>query len=392
LLLAEIWAGPSLRRLNFGLLRPLAARFHPDLKLASVKAWNVLAVQRFCVSAFRNGVSAFERFVHEGKWLSEKGRDYLVRQKLDLRNTIVFSYDTTALELFQWAREQGAMCILGQMDPSRVEFEMVRKEEARWPDFSISQPSSLVPRPSSQEAYFRRREQEWALADRIIVNSEWCRKALLEQGVPADKVVIIPLSFEEEETGDGRLEIGDRRREMGDGRWETGGTLRVLFLGQVILRKGIQYLVEAARMLERENVRFDVVGPIGICEQAVKSAPANMTFHGRVSRDQARDWYRQSDVFVLPTVSDGFALTQLEAMAYGLPVIATPNCGEVVRDGIDGLIVPARDASALAKAIQRFAGERKFLGKCSSRALERVKDFSLEKLSRELLALGESRK
>jgi len=83
-------------------------------------------------------------------------------------------------------------------------------------------------------------------------------------------------------------------------------------------------LIEAARLLTHEDVRFDIVGPIGISRDAVASAPSNMRFHGRVSRDQAADWYRQSDVFVLPTISDGFALTQLEAMAHGLPVIATP--------------------------------------------------------------------
>ena len=118
--------------------------------------------------------------------------------------------------------------------------------------------------------------------------------------------------------------------------------LKVLFLGQVILRKGIQYLIAAARLLERENIRFDVVGPIGISREAMATAPGNVTFHGRTGRDQAADCYRRSHLFVLPTLSDGFAITQLEAMAHGLPVITTPCCGEVVSDGVDGFIVPAR--------------------------------------------------
>ena len=95
--------------------------------------------------------------------------------------------------------------------------------------------------------------------------------------------------------------------------------LRVLFLGQVILRKGIQYLIAAARRLEAENIRFDVVGPIGISRRAMTTAPSNMTFHGRTGRDQAATWYQRSHLFVLPTLSDGFAITQLEAMTYGLP-------------------------------------------------------------------------
>jgi glycosyltransferase involved in cell wall biosynthesis len=196
----------------------------------------------------------------------------------------------------------------------------------------------------------------------------------VQQGVPAEKLVVIPLCYEEEK--------GEGKREKGKSSCHP---LRVLFLGQVILRKGIQYLMEAARQLEGENMRFEVVGPIGISEQALKSAPKNMMFHGRVSRDQASDWYRRADVFVLPTISDGFALTQLEAMAHGLPVITTANCGDVVRHGLDGRIVPPRDAHALAEAIMTFANDRSSLSDFSQNAQRRVKDFSLRKLGNDLL-------
>jgi len=94
-------------------------------------------------------------------------------------------------------------------------------------------------------------------------------------------------------------------------------------------------------LLKDEAIHFDVVGPIGISEEALACVPSNMTFHGPVSRDRTEAYYRSADLFVLPTLSDGFALTQLEAMTHGLPVIATPNCAEVVSDGVDGLIVPA---------------------------------------------------
>jgi glycosyltransferase involved in cell wall biosynthesis len=166
----------------------------------------------------------------------------------------------------------------------------------------------------------------------------------------------------------------------------AGEALRVLWLGQVVLRKGIQYLIEAARLLEHENTRFEVVGPIGISETAVKSAPRNVSFHGRATRDQAGDWYRQADLFVLPTVSDGFALTQLEAMAHGLPVIATPNCGRVVTDGVDGLIVPVRDGAALARAIDRYREEPELGASHGAAALRKAAQLSLESLSQRLVS------
>ncbi len=295
-------------------------------------------------------------------------------------DTIVFAYDTGALEIFEWSHEQGILCVLDQIDPNRVEVELVRDEEKRWPGWTTR--ATEIP-----EEYFRRREREWTLADRIMVNSEWSRKALVKQGVPAAKLMVIPLSYEatpgaitgqrDNETNQ-RSEIGNRKSDQ---------SLRVLFLGQVILRKGIQYLIEAARKLEKENIRFDVVGPIGISPDAVASAPHNLTFHGQVTRDQTNTWYRKADLFVLPTLSDGFAITQLEAMSHGLPVIATPCCGEVVSNGADGFIIPPRDAHALAKTLLRYLAEPELLRQQQQVALAKAKQFTLDHLAENLIGL-----
>ena len=114
-----------------------------------------------------------------------------------------------------------------------------------------------------------------------------------------------------------------------------------------------------------------------ISRAAVDGAPANVSFVGRVTRDQADEWYRRADVFVLPTISDGFAITQVEAMARGLPVVTTPNCGQVVTHGIDGLLVPAGDGRALAEAIARLDADRELLGAMSGQALIKARGFRL---------------
>jgi glycosyltransferase involved in cell wall biosynthesis len=226
-------------------------------------------------------------------------------------------------------------------------------------------------------AYFARREREWSLADRIVVNSRWSFDALVAQGVPAKKLFIIPLCYEP----------GEENAKAEGRKQKTESPLRVLFLGQVILRKGIQYLLQAAKLLEKENIRFDIVGPVGISDEAVRSAPKNVFFHGRATRDQTMDWYRRSDVFVLPTLSDGFALTQLEAMAHGLPVIATPCCGEVVTDGTDGFIVPARDAQALAVIFQCYLARRDLISTQSAAARLKAGQFTSARLAENLTQL-----
>jgi glycosyltransferase involved in cell wall biosynthesis len=260
------------------------------------------------------------------------------------------------------------------MDPSRYEVDLVKAEEKRWP--SWTKRSVEVP-----EAYFFRREEEWAVADLVMVNSEWTRQALIKQGVSESKLAVVPLAYEVPPVESQKSKVESSPRPSS---FVPRHPLRVLFLGQVILRKGIQYLIEAARLLEKESIHFDVVGSIGISDKALASTPPNMTFHGPVNRDRTEEFYRSADLFVLPTLSDGFALTQLEAMAHGLPVIATPNCGEVLSDGVDGLIVPASDANALAEAFQLILQDPVKLEAMSEAAQAKVEEFSLARLGENL--------
>jgi glycosyltransferase involved in cell wall biosynthesis len=157
----------------------------------------------------------------------------------------------------------------------------------------------------------------------------------------------------------------------------------------VNLSKGIQYLIQSACLLEGSAVEFKVVGSVQITDQAVVAAPSNVTFEGRVPRDDTATYYRWADIFILPTLSDGFAITQLEAMAYGLPVIVTPNCGRVVTDGQDGFLVPPRDPEAIAEIISRLIENRDRIRLMSKRALKTVQQFSIDRVANELISIVE---
>jgi len=298
---------------------------------------------------------------------------------------VFFGYSYASLEMLAAEKKRGVLTVLDQIDPGAVEFQLVAEEMARFPELA-------GPPPEFPAAYYERNRREWELADRVVVNSEFCRKALLKQGVPAEKLLVVPLCYEAEGTTrlrdneTTRPEDGSRKSEVRSRKSDLR-PLNVLFLGQVNIRKGIHYLMEAARLLEREKIHFDVVGPIGISPDAVASAPRNFTFHGQATRDQADTWYRKADLFVLPTLSDGFAITQLEAMSHGLPVITTPCCGEVVSDGVDGFIVPPRDAEALAKTFLRYLAEPGLLREQQQAAVEKAKQFTLNRLAGNLLSL-----
>ena len=134
-------------------------------------------------------------------------------------------------------------------------------------------------------------------------------------------------------------------------------------------------------------MRFLVAGPSGIRAEAQRAAPANITWLGQVPRGEAARLYQSADVFVLPTLSDGFAITQVEALAHGLPVIATPNCGDVVEDGRTGFLVPARDATALAAAITRFVRDPQLAAAMRPACLESAARFSVDAFGERLLQI-----
>jgi glycosyltransferase involved in cell wall biosynthesis len=349
----------------------LTSRFHEELSDAEVYAFNATAIRQGLAQRFAKRDNPYGEYLRVGSRFGRNVRAALRKRKdQHWENTVFFGYDTGFFEAAAWAKNRGAACVVGQMDPARTEVEMVREEEKLWPGWAKK--PLIVP-----EEYFLWRQSEWALADIVMVNSRWTHDALLKQGVPASKLAIVPLAYEVDET---KVLEPIPLKEVND-------PLRVLFLGQVNIRKGIPYLIEAARLLKGAPVQFDIVGPISIADQFVVSSPSNVRFHGSVTRDKVQNFYSQADVFVLPTISDGFALTQLEAMSYGLPVITTPNCGDVVTDGVDGFLVPARNAPALAEALLKLAEDPERLQAMRVSARERVTAFSLDQLDKDLRQL-----
>lgn len=298
---------------------------------------------------------------------------------------VFFGYSYASLEMLAAEKRRGVLTVLDQIDPGAVEFRLVAEEMSRFPEMA-------GPRPEFPAAYHERNRREWELADIIVVNSEWSREALIAEGVHPGKIEILPLAYEsedEQQKAEGRSAPSQKENEfqLSTSSVSTLPPLRVLWLGQVNVRKGIHYLLAGARLLERENIHFDVVGSPGILPGAVAATPRNLTFHGPVSRDRAAEWYRQSDVFVLPTLSDGFAITQLEALAHGLPVITTANCGRVVEPGRTGFIIPPRDPQALADAILKFATDRKLSAVMAPACREAVKAFSVEEYGKRLVGI-----
>lgn len=370
-LYTELWCccGRGLLACGPAAARALAARQHPELPAGKVVRFTLgYAVNRLAARWRRRAgrLAVFEEYNDIGAWFARRVAAALEREDLGAGDAF-FGYDTGMLETLPLLRQRGVLSIVDQIDPGQVERDLVYEESQRWPGWADIPAAKPV-------AYNERLAEEWRLSSLVLVNSPWSKTALIQQGVPAEKIIVVPLAFEPP------TEAAPRPPR------DFSGPLHVLWIGSVIIRKGIQYLLAAARELASSNMRFTVAGPLGISQQVVARAPANVRFLGRVTRDQTRDLYRQAHVFVLPTISDGFAITQLEAMAEGVPVITTPNCGEVVTPGVDGMIVPVRDSQALAAALRQLDADRAQLAAMAQATAAKAQQFTLAHFTQRLEA------
>ena len=171
---------------------------------------------------------------------------------------------------------------------------------------------------------------------------------------------------------------------------QTGhaGPLKVLFAGNVNRRKGVPFLLEAWRKLALppETAELVMCGRV-FAEAAewVKGAPPGVRFAG-FQADMA-PFFADADVFVLPSLMEGSAKAVYEAMAHGLPPIVTPHTGSIVRDGVDGLVVEAADADALAEALKRLIGDAALRDTLAAAARESAKIYSWEAYAKGVAAL-----
>lgn len=375
-LYTEFWSGdsPLLNRARqsprVGPLGALLNRHHSHIPNGKVTAFNFSTLGTAGIDLVanrlgreRNLEADYNEHLRIGKKFARRTIGDLSKRRIDPEKHAFFGYNTGCLETLLWLSKRGVPTVVGQIDTGRVDEDLVREENENWPGWSTL--SGRIP-----EAFHQRISEEWEAASLVLVNSQWSRDALIGQGVPAEKMVVVPLAYE--------AQAQPRAPRV------PGAPLRVLWLGNVILRKGIPYLLEAARLLQSSEIRFTVAGTLYISEEKVASAPANVEFLGRVPRAETAALYAQCDLFVLPTISDGFAITQIEAMAHGLPVITTPHCGQVVTPGVDGEIVPIRDGVAIAETILKFDKDRERLHAMSEAALQKSRQFSLENLAANL--------
>jgi len=160
--------------------------------------------------------------------------------------------------------------------------------------------------------------------------------------------------------------------------------MRVLTIGEIGLRKGSPYVLEAARRLVG-RARFRIVGPCSLPVRIVDGMRSTVEIVGPVSRSDIMEHYAWADVFLLPSICEGSATVVYEALAAGLPVVCTPNTGSVVRDGIEGFIVPPGDSDAIIHALDKLERDPALRRDMAERASSRFREYDLDSYGKRLV-------
>ena len=213
-------------------------------------------------------------------------------------------------------------------------------------------------------AIIEREEVEYNEADAIAVPSTFAKRTFIERGFPDKKLIVNPYGV-------------DLLRFSPTTEVPNHRTIRILFVGQVSIRKGVPDLITAFAQL-CDKTELLLVGPIEpIMQKLLSTMPMErVQVRGAVPAEALPDIYREADIFCLPSLEEGLPLVLLQAMASGLPIAATPETGaeDIIADGKEGRIVSANNHEALhgiLEAMVSDAEERHAMGQA---ARAKVKD------------------
>lgn len=281
---------------------------------------------------------------------------------------VFIGYPNACYCSFRKVKHRSGLCILDvPLGHFREAINLLSEEKELCPDFADS-----ITDADFDEKYQSRVDAELEMADYIVVASEFTRSTLLKHGVKREKIVIIRHGSYLEPIEESAIVRSERR------------TLRVLFTGQLGQRKGIKYLLEAVKLLKEEglDISLTLVGHIYGSGRGLKRYASLYEYVPFVRRHELREIYLRHDVFVFPSLFEGFGLVVLEALACGLPVITTPHIGDLIVDGENGYVVPIRDVEAIANKLRLFYYNRDLLFKMGHKAVESSRSFTWEEARR----------
>lgn len=341
----------ELERRSFPNLPLPLQRSHPwreAARLAAVK-WNWQPLLRHEV-----GVLSIDRVI--------RSFDHRVAAALSRTHGLraVYAYEDAALTTFEAAQRLGLRRLyelpIGYWKSARQIFAEEADLQPQW--------ASTITGLRDSAAKLARKQAELDLADTVIVASQFVRHTLESQQACGVPIHVLP--------------YGAPPPTNHPLRGPGSGPLRVLFVGSLGQRKGLSYLLDAVAQLG-DSVTLTLIGrPTSTTCLPLNDALERHTTISSLPHGAILEQMRQHDVLVFPSLFEGFGLVLTEAISQGLPVIATPHTAapDLIRDGVEGFIVPIRNSAAIAQRLSELASDRDQLEAMRGACLRRAGEIS----------------
>ncbi|RMG37979.1 MAG: glycosyltransferase [Methanobacteriota archaeon] len=240
---------------------------------------------------------------------------------------IIIGYENTTFYSFRHAKRDGVITILDLAHIHQAESTKISKE---W---------KLLEGLTTREIKFMNLLKSRALkyTDYCFTLSTWARDSMIKQGFPRENLFIYNLGL--------NLKLFKQKKY-----YAVNGPLRLLFVGTITRKKGLDILFEAVGTVNKNAIELTLVGPMGDGRFLLDKFKGQFRYVTFVHHEELVKYYQQADLFIFPSYLDSWAQTVLEAMACGTPVIVSENTGsqEAVKEGA-GFVIPPGDVGALAK-------------------------------------------
>jgi len=277
----------------------------------------------------RTWEQSFLKKVYNPQYFIKEIYDYWA-SLLYKRSDICVAWSSNALHTIRKAKNLGAITILERGSTHMLYQTKILKEEYQY--FGLK-PQVAHPKIVEKEL------QEYEEADYISIPSKFVKKTFIEKGIPEEKLIHVPY-------GVNLQEFKQLQKE--------DSVFRIIYAGSMSVRKGVHYLLKAYTDLKLPNSELLLVGGL---EDEMKPVFAkyegSFRYINHVPQIELHKYYSQGSVFAIMSIEEGLAMVQPQAMACGLPVICTTNTGgeDIIREGIDGFIIPIRNVEVLKEKI-----------------------------------------
>ena len=225
---------------------------------------------------------------------------------------------------------------------------------------------------------FERLVEETKIASHTLAASSFTRQTLMENGVAKSAISVIPYGVDPQRFSPSTFAS----------RPSTSGPLKLLFVGRINQRKGIAYLLEALRLLGSKSVELIVCGRVMDNLSVFNSFGSQVTIRPSVSQAELVAAYRAADLFVFPSVVEGFGQVLLESLACGLPILSTSRTAapDLITEGVEGFVVEPCRPDLLAGRIEWAMANRNSLSEMRESATRRAAHFSWARFRKGIVA------